>query len=286
MAKPTIGFIGQGFVGKNMADSFEEQGYQTIRYSLEEPHVRNKDRIKEADVVFIAVPTPTRPTGFDFSILQNEIALVGVGKIVVIKSTIVPGTTRKIQEAYPDRIVLNSPEFLQEVTAAYDARNPFFNIVGMPLDSDKHRKAAELVLSILPKTPYANIVASEEAELIKYAHNGSGYTQIIFFNLMYDLAKQIGANWQPIEEALSHDPLISNKYSKPVHKSGRGAGGHCFPKDFEALLQFYRERVKDETGIKALESIRDKNLELLRSTGKDADILAGIYNSQSENAQK
>src|SRR6266576_4605352 len=97
MDKPKIGFIGQGFVGKNLADDFAERGYETVRYALEPEYVGNKDRVKEADIVFVAVPTPTRPDGFDFSILRNEIKLVGKGKIVVIKSTIVPGTTEILQ---------------------------------------------------------------------------------------------------------------------------------------------------------------------------------------------
>lgn len=277
MATPIIGFIGQGMVGKNMADDFEARGFKTIRYSLEPDYIANKEGIKDADIVFIAVPTPTTPQGFDDSILVKEIGLVGKGKTVVIKSTVVPGTTRKIQSLYPDITVLNSPEFLREVTAAYDAANPFFNIVGLPTDSEKYKEAATSVLAVLPQAPYSTIVMSEEAEIIKYAHNCSGYTQIIFFNLIYDLAVQVGADWNNIAEAIKHDPFIPNRYSTPVHKNGRGAGGHCFPKDFEALLKFYASRVGDEAGSRVLTSIRDKNIELLRASGKDADILKGIY---------
>src|SRR5690242_15193207 len=90
-----IGFIGQGFVGKNQADDFERRGYEVVRYALEEPFVKNKDKIKECDMVFIAVPTPTTPEGFDYSLVEQVISLVEKGKIVVVRSTILPGTTQK-----------------------------------------------------------------------------------------------------------------------------------------------------------------------------------------------
>ena len=97
-----IGFIGQGWIGKNYADDFEKRGYETVRYSLEKPYVDNKEKIKDCDLVFIAVPTPTTPTGFDDSILRQTVKLVGKGKIAVIKSTVLPGTTESIQRENPD----------------------------------------------------------------------------------------------------------------------------------------------------------------------------------------
>ncbi len=60
----TIGFIGQGFIGKSYADDLERRGKKVVRYSLEEPYIKNKDRIRDCDIVFIAVPTPTTPEGF------------------------------------------------------------------------------------------------------------------------------------------------------------------------------------------------------------------------------
>ena len=67
----TIGFIGQGWIGKHYADEFQARMYDVIRYSLEEPYIQNKERIKECEVVFIAVPTPTTPEGFDDSIVRG-----------------------------------------------------------------------------------------------------------------------------------------------------------------------------------------------------------------------
>ena len=275
--KPLIGFIGQGFIGKNYADDFERRGYSVVRYSLEEVHRANKEKIKECDIVFIAVPTPTTPEGFSYAPVEEVLSLVGIGKTAVIKSTIIPGTTAYLQNKYKDIHLLYSPEFLSEATAATDAANPFSNIVSFAEDTLVKRQKAEEVLSVLPKAPYSKICRSTEAEIIKYAHNASGYVQIMLFNAMYDLANSFKMDWSIIEEAIKADPYISNRYAKPLHKSGRGAGGHCFIKDFSALSDLYKNRVGDKEGVAFLESAEAKNIKLLLSSGKDLDLLSAVY---------
>ncbi len=275
--KPLIGFIGQGYVGKNYADDFERRGFSTVRYALEEPYRVNKDKIAECDIVFIAVPTPTTSEGFDDSIVRGAIALTGAGKTVIVKSTIVPGTTKSFQEQYPDRVIFYSPEFLSEATAAQDAAHPFSNILGSAIDDAAHRVAAEAVHTLLPSAPFTQTCDSTEAELIKYAHNGSGYVEVVFFNLMYELAQKSGANWASIEQAMRADPYIANRYAKPVHKTGRGAGGHCFIKDFAALRGLYAQKVGDIPGTAALAAFEQKNISLLKESGKDLDLLQGVY---------
>lgn len=274
-----LGFIGQGYVGKSYADYFQAEGtHELVRYALEEPYVRNKDQIAGCDVVFIGVPTPTTPQGFDDSIVRSAVGLVGKGKIAVIKSTIVPGTTVNIQKQYSDRTVLYSPEFLSEATAAYDAAHPFGNIVGVPSRSPSALEAAERVIRILPSAGYTNICLSVEAEIIKYSHNGSGYMQVVFFNMMYDLATKLGADWVSIEKALDADPMISNRYAHPIHKSGRGAGGHCFIKDFKALGDVYADALPgDQSAGNVFRSVADKNVDLLVRSNKDLDLVRGVY---------
>ncbi|OGG53733.1 hypothetical protein A2851_02505 [Candidatus Kaiserbacteria bacterium RIFCSPHIGHO2_01_FULL_53_29] len=277
---PLIGFIGQGFIGKNYADDFERRGHPIVRYALEEPYRGNKEKIKDCDYVLIAVPTPTSPDGFNAGIVREAISLVGRGKTAVIKSTIVPGTTRTFQKEFPDRVVVYSPEFLSEVTAAHDAAHPFSNIVGLTDDSVSQKKIAEELHTLLPKAPFSLTCSSTEAEIIKYTHNGSGYTQIVFFNLMYELAKRHGSDWDAIQRAIEADPLVCNRYARPVHKSGRGAGGHCFIKDVAALRREYETKIKDTSGIAVLDAMEKKNIELLRSSGKDLDLLADVYGKQ------
>ncbi|RLC36544.1 hypothetical protein DRH27_05070 [Candidatus Falkowbacteria bacterium] len=295
MKDKLIGFIGQGWIGKNYADDFEKRGHNVVRYALEEPYVSNGKKIKDADIVLIAVPTPSTPDGFNDSILRKAIKNVGKGKIAVIKSTILPGTTESIQKENPDIFVMHSPEFLTEATAAYDAANPNRNIIGMPLDTQEYKEKASEVMAILPKAPYEKICQAKEAELIKYGGNNWFYFKIIFVNLLYDLAVKNDCDYDVIREAMATDPRIGKSHLMPVHKTGtlgsdnyklrtekdqgggRGAGGHCFIKDFAAFREIYEKTVGDEKGMAVLRALEDENIDLLLNSNKDLDLLKGVY---------
>ncbi|MEA3449553.1 MAG: hypothetical protein U9Q85_01040 [Patescibacteria group bacterium] len=305
MKKYLVGFIGQGWIGKNYADDFEERGYDVVRYALEEPYVQNGHKIKTCDVVFIAVPTPSTPDGFDFSIIRKALKKIGTGKIAIIKSTIVPGTTEKLQKEFSDIILMHSPEFLTEATAKQDAANPLRNIIGIPVENEKYKKHAGIVTDILPPAKYSKICHSRTAELIKYGGNNWFYFKVLYINLLYDLAKKMGVNWEDLREAMSADPRIGQSHMIPVHKSGtaggdayqateakedeaggRGAGGHCFIKDFAAFHDLYKEKVGDNHGINLLDAMRDKNIDLLLKTEKDLDLLLGVYGEEKINKHK
>ncbi len=276
--QPRVGFIGQGYVGKNYADDFERRGFSVVRYAKEEPYRAGRDAVSACDIVFIAVPTPTAEGRFDDSVVREVLGLVGKGKIAVVKSTVLPGTTAKLQEEFPHLILLMSPEFLSEATAAEEAAHPFSNIVGIARESPEHRRAAAAVHAILPKAPFSLTCSATEAEIVKYAHNAGGYAQIVFFNLIYDLAAALGVSWEPIGKAIAADPLIPNRYANPVHKKGRGAGGHCFIKDFAAFTARYAEALPDDTtGQAVLRALEAKNLDLLVRSGKDLEMVESVY---------
>ena len=272
-----IGFIGQGWIGRHYADDFESRGYETVRFGLEEEYAHNKHLLAACDIVFIAVPTPTTTAGFDDSIVREVIKLVGAGKIAVLKSTVIPGTTKSLQEENREIFVLHSPEFLSEATAAHDAAHPHRNIVGIPEDTSAYREKAQVVLDVLPPAPYARIMDAKDAEFVKYAGNCFLFTKIIFINMLYDLVASTDSNWQDIRDALIHDPRIGASHTEPVHTSGRGAGGHCFIKDFEAFRKLYESNVQDIIGTKVLDAQKDMNLKLLVESGKDLDIVRSVY---------
>lgn len=287
-----IGYVGQGFIGKNYADDMERRGLKVVRYALEEPYRANKDKIRECDIVFIAVPTPTTPEKFDDSIVRASLALVGKGKTAVVKSTILPFSTEKFQKDYPDIYVMHSPEFLREATAAYDASHPDRNIIGIPKDTPEYHKRAEDVLRVLPSAPFELVCSAIEAELVKYAGNSWLYVKVIYVNLLYDLVQSLGARYDIVRDALAADPRIGRSHLDPIHQSGhgglpgRGAGGHCFIKDFEALRRLYEEKVPDAYGARVLQTIAAKNIELLYKSEKDLDLLEGVYGKDIERAMK
>ena len=273
-----LGFIGQGYVGKSYADEFESRGFSVVRYSQEEPYRENGEKIKGADIVFIAVPTPTKPEGFDLSIIRAVLPLVGEGKVAVIKSTLLPGTTHALSEEFPSIRIVHSPEFLSEKTAHVDAQNPRRNIVGIPSRTSEYEDIAKKILSILPPAPFELVCGAREAELIKYANNTFLYSKVVFMNVLFDLAMAHGCIWEDIRNAMAHEPWIGDMHIDPVHKSGRGAGGACFIKDFAAFKGHYETLMGHDTlGTALLAAIEKKNIALLQETGKDENILRGVY---------
>jgi UDPglucose 6-dehydrogenase len=277
-----IGFIGQGWIGKNYADDFESRGFSVTRYGLEAPYDANKDAIAGCDIVFIAVPTPTTEKGFDDSIVRRVLPLVGMGKIAVVKSTIIPGTTESLQAENPSIFVMHSPEFLVEKTAAYDAAHPNRNIVGIPVDNDTYRAKAQSVLDVLPDAPYARIMKSRDAEFVKYAGNCFLLTKVMFMNVLYDLVAATGGDWTSIRDSFIHDPRIGASHTEPMNAGGRGAGGDCFIKDFESFRKMYKDKVGDHYGEALLEALKDKNLDLLVNSGKDLKLVEGVYGNVSK----
>lgn len=276
-----IGCIGQGFVGKNTADNFEQRGYEVVRYALETEYQDNAAKIAECDMVFIAVPTPTTPEGFDFSIVKEVLGLVADGAVAIIKSTILPGTTRVLQDVFPNKIILFSPEFLCEKTAAYDVAHPMMNVIGLSYDSAGHRKAAEGVMKVLPPAEHNFIVSAQAAELFKYAHNLNGYFRVILSNLLYEVAEKSAVDWGDVKTMMDSDIMMSPYYNSPIHKSGRGAGGHCFIKDMAAFRHLYEKLVpEDSLGVEVFKILEKKNVSLLKATKKDQELVEGVYGKE------
>ena len=278
-----IGFIGQGWLGKNYADDFERRGYSVVRYALEEPYRKNKDAIADCDIVFVAVPTPTTPKGFQDRIVRAALEQVGDGKIAVVRSTLMPGTLASIQKQYPKKILIHAPEFLSRSTAAEDAAKPAQNILGLARMTPAYKAAAQKVLAVLPKAP-SMIVSAETAELYKYVHNTSLFSRSIFMNLLYEIAVGLGVDWDDIKRAIERDPMIafqvanvSHWHIEPRHKGGRGVGGDCHIKDIETLSRVYAQVVGDTHGKTIIEAMKKKNVNLLLQSKKDLHLLEGVY---------
>ena len=277
--KKKIGFIGQGFICKSLADNMEERHVgEVIRYSLEEPYIKNKDKIKDCDIVFIAIPTPTTPEGVDNKGLFEVIKLVGEGKIAVIKSTIIPTTAQKLWSENPNRYIMHGPEFLNSSTAREDTANPSRNILGVPNPlSEVWQKRAKSVLDILPRASVDIICSYKEASFIKYGGNCFLFFKLMFFNILHDLIEGDNLDWELVIKAIANDPRIGSAYTKIINKGGRGAGGYCMIKDFAAFRMMMEERGNDPIGQEVVKWLEYKNRDLLEKSGKDIDLLKGVY---------
>lgn len=281
--KVLVGFIGQGFIGKNMADDFVARGYNIVRYD-NESYRANKNLIKTCDFVFIAVPTPSTPQGFDDHIVWEVIKLVGDGRTAIIKSTIKIGTTDKLQKKYPRKFIIHSPEFLTEKNAVRDTKYPPRNIIGF---TKKSKQRAAAVLKMLPSAPHNFLVGSREAELVKYMGNNFLFLKVIFANVVYNLARRMKVDYEVVADIVGHDTRIGKSHlaishqSGPKTKIGRGAGGHCFIKDMSAFVEMFKEAhlksKEDRIALAFLKQAVKLNNQLLIDTKKDLDLLTGVY---------
>jgi UDPglucose 6-dehydrogenase len=283
MKNTFIGFIGNGFVGKNLADNFEERGFTNIvRYDISPRYLKNKDRIKECKIVFVCVPTPSTPRGFDSSILYDVMNLISKGTTVIIKSTVPFDIMRDLQYTFSNITFMLCPEFLTESTAKIDTDKPERNIIGISNKSNPelYNKAKE-ILSILPESSYSKICSFEEASLAKYGGNCFFVVKNMFFNILYDLAKSSDADWNILQDIIIHDSRIHSVHTNPVHNGGRGAGNHCLIKDFAEFENLIKIFLPNDDNAKRLINVNvAKNLELLKNSGKDLNLIDGVYGKQ------
>jgi len=247
-----------------------------VRYSLEESHINNKEKITKCDIVFITVSANTTHEGFYLNNIREALEIVGENKIAVIKLTLLPETANVLKKYHPLIAILFSSEFLSEVAVAHNPANPFSNIVGVIVDDESHHRVATQVHEIPSSAPFALTCDSDEAEIIKYAYNIAGFIQVATFNLMYDMTRTLGYDWDAIKKALVADPFIKDHYINPIHKSSRRAGGDYFVKDFAAFANEYEKLVVDDNGVKVLRVIEKKNKETLIKSGKYIDLLEGV----------
>lgn len=251
-----IGIMGLGVVGSAVSSYFEGRGYALRHY---DPYLGADDEqaINEADIVFACVPTPYLPgTGFDDAALEDAVARIVEPKVIVIKSTVLPGTTEAFQLRYAEHCFMFNPEFLREASAAEDFVKPERQIVGFTAQS---RHLAESLMSILPEAPYQAMMSAREAEMTKYMTNVFLALKVTFANEMYDLCAALDIDYRRVQEATAADERIGPSHLDVFDAGYRGYGGKCLPKDTKALL--------------ALADRLDVALRLVRTADRTNDLL-------------
>ena len=276
MDKPHIGIIGVGMVGTPLKRWFEEfKGYERGKdlflYDID-PKKGYFDDVSKADVIFIAVPSPRNPDGScNISIVEEAVRSIkgeppastagesrpplAAGKIIVIKSTVPPGTTERLQKEHHQHKFLFNPEFLTERQAWEDMVRPDRQIVGF---TEKSVDASHPVLALLPKAPFMSPwglntytpvkITATEAEIIKYGGNVHFVRKVNFANALSFLCGAMerklheggmaghGVNYENVRKGMSADHRIGDSHLDVNHGGYKGWGGYCFPKDLDALI--------------------------------------------------
>ena len=267
--------VGTGYVGLVTGACFAEFGYETICVDKDKTRVNelknakcpffepgmdellskhiNKTKLlnftssleeamKDADVIFITVGTPSRR-------LENEADLSAVWEVskeiaknikkysvVVTKSTVPVGTTKEIKKIISSLVpeknfdVVSNPEFLREGSAINDFMRPDRVVIGSENAISENIVKEVYRPLYLSETPIVSTTI-ETAEIIKYASNSFLATKITFINEVADLCEKVGADVQDVAQAMGMDKRIGSKF---LH-AGPGFGGSCFPKDIKAF---------------------------------------------------
>ncbi len=218
-----------------------------------------KEAVQASEIIFICVGTPPKPTGeADLTSVfaaAEDIAKNMVGyKVVVTKSTVPPGTNKKVAEIVekykPEGssfAIASCPEFLREGTAINDTLHPDRVVIGTTSDR------ALTLLTDLHKSIDGKIVACnvETAELIKYASNSLLSTKISFANAIAMLSEKVGADAEKVLDGVGLDRRLGRSFLSP----GVGYGGSCFPKDVKALIALSKERGYDFKLLREVDAV-------------------------------
>lgn len=287
----TIAFIGHGYVGlvtaavfadlgntvwvagrtkekieklkKGMAPFFEPGLGELVKRNVEAGRLiftlDYKEAVVPSEIIFICVGTPPKENG-EADLSSVFVAAENIGKnligykVVVTKSTVPPGTNRKITKiinrfkpAGASFAIASVPEFLREGTAIEDTLHPDRVVIGTTSDRAQVL-LLELHKAIDGKTVLCNV---ETAELIKYASNSLLSTKISFANAVAFLSEKIGADVEKVLEGVGLDHRIGREFLYP----GVGYGGSCFPKDVKALIAFANTHNYDFALLKAVDEI-------------------------------
>ena len=246
-----VGVVGKGFVGSAV---YEGLGQIDNEMFYHDPQHGTKLRdIRHTDLVFICVPTDMNKDGTCNTMIVEQVLTdlyidLGYEGLVVIKSTIIPGTTEAFQNQFPFLNICCVPEFLRERSAVADfVLEHDVLIVGT--DNPKHAATVVEAHGSIPKN--VAVMSPIEAELAKYFNNVFNAARVTFANGFYDVCEHLGADYQKIFDAMTKRNNIDGHYLR-VSKSMRGFGGYCLPKDSMAFATMIRDLELPSTIFQAI----------------------------------
>lgn len=233
-----IGVVGLGVVGKAHYECFKRVGFKV--YKHDKKLKTNISDLKFTNVIFVCVPTPAKKNGdCDLSQIKNvlkELSQLKYRGIVVISSTIIPGSIDKFIKIFSNLNIANVPELLRERFAKRDFMNPKVVIIGTR--NNNHFKIISKIYrritnNIIKMTPY-------EAELFKYFNNTFASLRIVFANVFYDICKKNNLNYNLIKNTYIKTGKAKDVYLD-VNEKLRGYGGVCLPKDTLAFAKYIKK---------------------------------------------
>tara|TARA_Y100000361_G_scaffold92080_1_gene82102 strand:- start:403 stop:1254 length:852 start_codon:yes stop_codon:yes gene_type:complete len=239
-----VGVVGQGFVGTAVYEGLKNH-HKLLCYDKDDKvnvkrlGVANLELLAEySEIIFVCVPTPMTQSGECYTGYVEEVVRelneCTKGKIVVIKSTIIPGTTASLNQEYKNNTIVFSPEFLTEANSIDDFKNQTRIILG------GDRKGTNKLRVMFSKAfPKAHIIKTDStyAEMIKYLTNNFLTVKVAFANEMYKICERLNIDYDKVVEYATLDERLGpSHWGVPGPDGDFGYGGHCFPKDIQAMI--------------------------------------------------
>ena len=291
-----IGIIGLGFVGLSFGSVLASKGHSVIGVDIDKEKLKKiKDGVipfyepglqsilkkalkkdlkvsssisdvEKCSLIFVTVGTPQKRNGeIDLAVVKNVIDKIGklLSKtqhkpIIIIKSTVIPGTTRDVILSILQRVsgkkvgkdfgLVTNPEFLRETMAVHDTLYPHVIVLGGDNNSFL-KKVKRFYYNLHHNVPIV-LTNYGTAEIIKYANNSFLATKISFINQIASICEEIpDANIDDVARTIGLDPRIGNLFLD----AGPGYGGSCLPKDIKAIINFSDKIGVDSTLLRTVE---------------------------------
>jgi len=281
----TLGIIGNGFVGSAIASGFSLHADIKI-YDID---VRNSTHsfleVIESDFVFVCVPTPMNleTSKIDLTIMDSVFNNIFESKqrqdnILIIKSTMTPGSVEKYINLYPNLNIVHSPEFLTERSARLDFINASRIILG-----GEHEHTSKVAHFFRTRFPATKIIQTDvtTAQFIKYMNNCFFAVKVSFMNELRQAADVLNVDWESAMIGFMSDGRVGNSHlDVPGHDGSLGFGGKCFPKDLNAFMECFKQNGVDP---KVMTAAWQKNLEVRKERDWES-IVGAVSNDNKEQA--
>ncbi|AKH98032.1 UDP-glucose 6-dehydrogenase AglM [Halanaeroarchaeum sulfurireducens] len=300
-----VSIVGSGYVGTTVAACFADLGHDVVNVDVDEDVVASINdgnapihepglaelveenagdglratteysAVRDTDVTFLALPTPSRDDGsIDRSAIRagaeslaTALSSKTEGHTVVVKSTVVPGTTEEVVGTALEAVEGNTlgenvgigmnPEFLREGSAVEDFLDPDKVVLGWETDWVGEAMRAVFDPLVDRADPVVVDTGIREAEFIKYANNAFLASKVSLINELGNIAKEFGVDSYEVADAIGLDHRISEHFLR----SGVGWGGSCFPKDVDALRAAAREVGYEPELLDAVVAVNDEQPE-------------------------
>ncbi len=248
-----IGIIGKGYVGTALGLILEEK--HSVSYYDKYKECNDLTVLDDCEVIFICVPTPDNNGEIDLTAVEDAISNAP-DKLLVIKSTVEPGTTKRLAEKYKKEIIFN-PEFLRQDHAYEDMKNANKVIFGYETEK-QYEKIYRIYENVLLETTYIGLEI-KEAELVKYLGNIILAGQVSLANELYKICTAVDISYNVMRECLRYDNRIGTNIDVPGPDGQIGFGGACFPKDLNALISYSKRAGYKPELLEKIKEINDKD---------------------------